>query len=108
MNQVQEKSRIANVMEYIKMFLHELSVNDGYVADPEEEVKKSGNEELIKSTARIKDIEAMYKDTELPKNKIRDNLKNINREEPAKSPKIKGATETKTTEKKIDDNGLEL
>lgn len=107
MNQVQEKSRMANVMESIKIFLHALSVNENYIADPEEEVKKAGNEDLIKSMDRIKNLEDMYKDTESSKNKIRENLKNINKDETIKSPKIKGAT-IHTVENKNDDKELEL
>lgn len=112
MNQVQENTRISNVREIVKMFFKALSVNDSYIADPEEEVKKAGNEELIKSMDRIKKLEDMYKDTELSKNKIRENLKNINKDERVKSPKIKDATihtvENKTIEKKNDDKELEL
>lgn len=112
MNQVREESGIIKVKEIIKMFFRALTVNDDYIADPEEEIKRSGNEELIKSTARIKSLEAMYKETELSKNKIRNHLKDINRNQEVKSPKISNVTihttERETTEKKIDDNEMEL
>ena len=113
MSQVHENQKINfNPIEMVKLFFKALAENE-YVEDPEEVVKKSGNEELIKSSnENIKNLEAMFKDTELSSNKMRDKLKDIKRVEVVKTPKIKEATiknnETKSQEKKVEDNGLEL
>lgn len=103
MSQVQIKeSKIAKVMEGIKMFFSALSANEPMEMDAEEVIKKSGIKELVNSKERIKNIEAIFEDKGTSIKQVKES---IQKEEGNTTPKIKNSiikTNIQETEKDED------